>query len=301
VARYNSEKCGMLVLPMIIKLVSFFRIPIVFLLKISNKIMKLFLGHKESSHIKADEIDFLLSDEKTSPLSRGSRELVSNIMDFKNMKVSQVMVPASKICAVDIALAKDRVIKKVVDAKYSRIPVYIKNISNIVGMIYAKDLAKAWRNHNTVVIEDLMRPAYFAPEDAKISEVLKEFRTGRHHIAVVVDEFGYTVGLASIEDLLEEIVGDVLDEHNSREKSIISLGVDKYIVQAYESITNVNSELDIDIPEGNYSTVNGWILAMLGRIPKNGERINWNNYLIEIQDADLKRVKKIVLKKCTTQ
>ncbi|MDR3195784.1 MAG: hemolysin family protein [Endomicrobium sp.] len=300
IARYNSEKWGIFVLPMIIRVASFFRIPIGFLLTISNKIMKLFLRHKESRHIKADEIDFLLSDENTSPLSGESRELVSNIMDFKNMKVSQVMIPISEIFSVDIGLPKDDMIKKIIAAKYSRVPVYSKNVGNIIGILYAKDLAVAWRNSDIIIIEDLIRHAYFAPENAKISEVLKEFRTGRHHIAIVVDEFGYTIGLASIEDLLEEIVGDVLDEHDFREKTIIPTG-NRHIIHAYESITNVNDELSIGIPEGNYSAINGWILEMFGRIPQDGEKINWNGYLIEIQDADSKKVKRIIFKKCTTQ
>jgi CBS domain containing-hemolysin-like protein len=241
-----------------------------------------------------------LSDENTSPLSYESRELVSNIMDFKNMKVSQVMIPVCEIFAVDIELPKDEMIKKIIDTKYSRVPVYSKNVSNIIGIIYAKDLAVAWRNCDIIIIEDLIRPAYFAPENAKVNNVLKEFRMGRHHIAIVVDEFGYTIGLASIEDLLEEIVGDVWDEHDFTERTIIQTKGNCYIIHAYASITSVNDELNIGIPEGNYATINGWILEIFGKIPKDGEKINWNGYLIEIQDADFKKVKRIVLKKCTT-
>ncbi|MDR0978164.1 MAG: hemolysin family protein [Endomicrobium sp.] len=298
IARYNSEKWGIFVLPVIIKFALFFKIPIDFLLLVSNKMMKFFFRHKESRNIKADEIDFLLSDKNTSPLPDDSRKLVSNIMDFKNMKISQVMVPVSEIFTVDIELIRDEIVKKIIDSKYSRVPVYSKNVSNIIGIIYAKDLAVAWRNSDIIIMKDLIRPAYFAPENAKISKVLKEFRMGRHHVAIVVDEFGYTVGLASIEDILEEIVGDVWDEHDFKEKTIIPKG-GKYIILAYESITNINDKLNMNIPEGNYSTINGWILEMAGRIPKEGEEINWNGYSIEIQDADSKRVKRILLKKCT--
>jgi CBS domain containing-hemolysin-like protein len=302
IARYNSEKWGIFVLPIIIKFALLFRVIINYLLKVSNKIMKTFFRRNESGYIKADEIDFLLSNENTSPLSYESRELVSNIMDFKNMKVSQVMMPVSEVFAVDIDMSKEDMIKKIINTKYSRVPIYSKDIrSNIIGIIYAKDLAVAWRNSDIILIEDLIRPVYFAPENSKISKVLKEFKTGRHHIAIVVDEFGYTVGLVSIEDLLEEIVGDVWDEHDFREKTIIPIKGSKYIIQAYESITNVKDKLDIDIPEGNYSTVNGWILEIFGRIPQEGEKVNWNGYSIEIQDADSKKVKRIVLKKCITQ
>jgi putative hemolysin len=300
-ARYNSKRIGMFALPIIIKFSTLFKFIINFLLIISNKIVKVFVKGKEIQHVKAHEIDFLLSNENTSPLPEDSREIVSNIMDFSENKISQVMMPISEVFAINIELPEKEIIKRIIENRYSRVPVYKGNINNIIGVIYEKDLALVWRNSKVRVLEDLIRPAYFAPENAKISRILKEFKTGYHHITIVVNEFGAIVGIASMEDLVEEIVGEVWDEYDIREKTIVKIAHNKYMVQAYESITVLNDELKINIPEGDYTTVNGWVLNLFGKIPQVGENIDWNGYRIEINDADFKKVNRIVLKKCTTR
>jgi putative hemolysin len=301
IARYNSKKIGLLVLPVIIKFSYVFRAIINFLLGISNKIVKVLIKGKETQHIKAHEIDFLLSNENTSPLSEDSREIVGNIMGFSENKISQVMIPISEVFAIDIGLPKEEIISRIIENRYSRVPVYKENINNIIGVMYAKDLAVVWRNSKVIVLEDLIRPACFVPENAKISRILKEFKTGYHHIAIVVDEFGSTIGIASMEDLVEEIVGEVWDEYDIREKTILKIAHNKYMIQAYESISVLNDELKMNIPIGDYTTVNGWVLDLFGKIPQVGERIYWNSYKMEINDADLKKVNRIVLQKCTTR
>lgn len=301
IARYNSQKIGMFVLPLLIKFSSKFKFIINFLLTISNAIVKVFVKGKETQHVKAHEIDFLLSNENTSPLPEDSREIASNIMDFSENKISQVMMPISEVFAIDIGLPKEEIIRRIIENRYSRVPVYREDINNIIGMIYAKDLAFVWRNSKVIVLEDLIRSACFVPENARISRILKEFKTGYHHIAIVVDEFGATIGIASMEDLVEEIVGEVWDEYDIREKTILKIAHNKYMIQAYESIFVLNDELKINIPVGDYTTVNGWVLDLFGKIPQVGERIDWNDYKIEIDDADLKKVNRIVLQKCTTR
>lgn len=297
IARYNAEKIGIAVLPSVIRFGKIFKHVINFLSGISNKIISLFAKKKESQSVQADEIDFLLSNENTSPLSDEERELVSNIMDFAETKISQVMVPRPEIFAVNIEDKKEDIIKQIIDTEYSRVPVYKGNLNNIVGIIYSKDLAVAWRSSDIILIEDLIRPAYYVPESAKINKMLKEFKTGHHHIAIVVDEFGSTVGIASIEDLLEEIVGEVWDEYDMQEKNIVPYGDNAYLVQAHESVLNLSEALEMDIPDGDYSTVNGWILELFGRIPDTGDKIKWESYEIEIQDADEKKVNRIILRK----
>jgi CBS domain containing-hemolysin-like protein len=271
-------------------------IAVKFLSGISNKIIMLFKKPNENLNVNADEIDFLLSNETTSPLPSDSRKLVNNIMDFAESKISQVMAALAEIFAVDIALPKKEIINRIIESGYSRVPVYKDNINNIIGIIYAKDLAIAWRNSNVISLEDLIRPAYYVPENANISDMLKEFKTGNRHIAIVVDEFGSTVGIASIEDLLEELVGEVFDEYDLKDNAILPNGEGAYLIQAYESISDVNDTLNIRIPEGNYSTVNGWVLELFGRIPRTGEKVSWQNYSIEIQDADSKKVNRITLR-----
>lgn len=298
-ARYNSEKVGLAVLPAVVKISKALRVFNRLLSGISNRILKILFKKKETQSVKADEIDFLLSNENTSPLPDDSREMVSNIMDFADRRISQVMVPRSEIFAVNLEDGKDKIIKQIIDTEFSRVPVYKGSLNDIVGIIYSKDIAVAWRSSDIIIVEDLIRPVHYVPENAKVSKMLKEFKTGHHHIAIVVDEFGSTIGIASIEDLIEEIVGEVWDEYDEsdmNEKTVVNLRDGSYLVQASESIANLNDELDLDIPEDDYSTVNGWVLEIFGSIPKNGEKARWKNFEIEIQDADQKQINRIILR-----
>ncbi|MDR2192575.1 MAG: hemolysin family protein [Endomicrobium sp.] len=296
-ARYNAEKVATAVLPFIIIFGKTFKSVIKALTSISGAILNLFPKKKESAAVNAEEIDFLLSNEKTSPLGKHSREIAENIMDFADKRISQVMIPRREIFAVNIEDKKENIINAIIERQYSRVPVYKGDLNNIIGVIYSKDLAIAWRSSDVIALEDLIRPAYYVPESAKINKMLKEFKTGERHIAIVVDEFGSTIGIASIEDLLEEIVGEVWDEYDMMEKTILPYGDNAWLVQAYESVLNLNEELNIAIPEDDYSTVNGWVLELFGKIPQVGEKIKWNDYEIEIQDADEKKVNRIILRK----
>jgi putative hemolysin len=286
-------------LPLVVKISKVLKFANTLLSGISNRLLKIFFKKKESQNVQADEIDFLLSNENTSPLSDDSRELVSNIMDFTDRRVSQVMVPMSEIFAVNIEDGKEEIIKSIIDTEFSRVPVYKGNLNNIIGIIYSKDIAVAWRSSDVIAIEDLIRPVHYVPETAKVSKILKEFKTGHHHIAIVVDEFGSTIGIASIEDLIEEIVGEVWDEYDKpdmNEKTVVPMRDGSYLVQASEAISDLNDNLNLNIPDEDYATVNGWVLEIFGHIPKNGEKTKWENLEIEIQDADEKKINRIILR-----
>ena len=266
--------------------------------KLANKLIRRISKSKEDQAVKAEEIDFLLSNEITSPLTDDSREIAGNIMDFSEIRVSQVMTSRSELFAVDIEQSRQTIIKSIIDSQYSRVPVYKKHLNAIVGIIYSKDLALSWRNSDIIILEDLIRPVYYVPESAKVNLVLKEFKSGRRHLAVVVDEFGLTSGIVSIEDLLEEIVGEVLDEYDKEEKHIITYGHYghlRHLIDAQESVLDVNEKIGIDIPDGDYSTIGGWALSLFGKIPKAGEKIYWKNFKIEIEQADEKKIHRILL------
>ena len=295
-ARYNAEKIGTAALPFVIIFGKTFKYAVRALTAVSVAILNLVSKKRESNTVKAEEIDFLISNEQTSPLNEQARKMAENIMDFADRRISQVMIPLHEIFAVNIEDKKEDIINSIIETRYSRVPVYKGDLNNILGVIYSKDLAIAWRSSDIIILEDLIRPAYYVPENAKINKMLKEFRTGQRHIAIVVDEYGSTIGIASIEDLLEEIVGEVWDEYDMMEKTVLPYGDNAWLVQAYESVLNLNEELNIAVPEDNYSTVNGWVLELFGKIPEAGEKIKWNNYEIEIQDADEKKVNRIILK-----
>ncbi|MCX5781796.1 MAG: hemolysin family protein [Elusimicrobia bacterium] len=298
-ARYMPGKVAIWGMPLIFIINKGFKPVNRFLLSISENILGIF-GQKvlnEDTFLKPEELKFLLSSKDILPLPDSARHMIKNILDFGKTRISQVMVPKSEIQAVDLNQDKDKIIEQIIDKEYSRIPVYRGNIDNIAGIIYSRDLALAWRNGSLFLIEDLIRPATFVPETAYIDRVLKDFKTSHNHMALVVDEFGSTVGLVTIEDIVEEVVGEIWDEYDIQEKRIISLPDGFHLIKGVESLMYVNSELKLNLPAGDFSTINGWVLDLFGKIPKQGDTIRWDNLLIEIVDADKKKVLRIRLKK----
>jgi CBS domain containing-hemolysin-like protein len=167
--------------------------------------------------MQPDEVEFLLSNEKVSPLSKTSRSIINRIIEFRKTKITQVMIPKSDILAVNVEQPREKLMQEIIDTQFSRIPVYRDSVDNIIGIVTAKDIAMAWRNGDILTIEDLIRPVYYVPETAYIKQILLEFKKGKDHMAIIVDEFGSTIGLVTMEDLLEEIVGEVWDEYDEKD------------------------------------------------------------------------------------
>lgn len=299
ISRYHAEQVAAVVIRPLVRFNIFFRPVTSFLLKISDKVISIVnrSPSREMPFLKADELKVLLLSDETIPLSVSERRIMENIFDFGKTKISQAMIPRSKIQAVNLDQEQEKVIDQIIEKEYSRVPVYRGNLDNIVGIIYSKDLALAWRGGSLFVIDDLIRPAYFIPGSARTDQVLREFKTGHQHMGIVVDEFGSTTGIATIEDLVEEIVGEIWDEYDIQEKTIVTFPDGSYLVRAGEELDKVNSELKLNLPAGEFRTVSGWILDIFGRIPKAGDTIRWGDLEIEIADADKRRVERVKLKK----
>ena len=295
--RYKADKFAVRYLPLVIKFTHVTSHLNTFLVSISNAILALFGGKtQEPKLMQPDEVEFLLSNEKVSPLSKTSRSIINRIIEFRKTKITQVMIPKSDILAVNIEQPREKLMHEIIDTQFSRIPVYRDSIDNIIGIVTAKDIAMAWRNGEVLAIEDLVRPVYYVPETAYIKQILLEFKKGKDHMAIVVDEFGSTIGLVTMEDLLEEIVGEVWDEYDEKDENIKKLTEGKYLINAGESISDVNDELKLTIPENKFSTINGWVLEHFGYIPKRYEKFNWNNLEIEIESVEPKKIKRVILK-----
>ncbi len=295
--RYKTEQIITKSLPIIVKLTHISKYLNGFLVSICNGILH-FFGKRtqEPQFIQPDEVDFLLSNEKVSPLSTVSRNIINRIIEFRKTKITQVMVSKSEILAVNIEQPRDKIMHEIVSTQFSRVPVYRGTIDNIIGIVTAKDIAMAWRNGEVLAMEDLIRPVYYVPETAYIKQILLEFKKGKNKMAIVVDEFGSTIGLVTIEDLLEEIVGEVWDEYDVKDENIVKLSEGRYMINAAESVSDINDELKINIPEDRFSTLNGWVLEHFGYIPKKHEKFVWNNLEIEIESVEPKKIKRIILK-----
>ncbi len=219
-ARYMSERFAEIGLPGLVRLNILLNPLNRFLLRISEIVIGIF-GRRavaEDPFPSARELRFLLSSKDTLPLPDTQRKIMRNILEFGKTRINQVMVSKSDIQAVDLNQEKNKIIEQIIDKEYSRVPAYRGSIDNIVGIIYSRDLALAWRNGSLFLIDDLIRPATFVPDSAHVDRVLRQFKTSHNHMALVVDEFGSTVGLVTIEDLVEELVGEIWDEYDIQEK-----------------------------------------------------------------------------------
>ena len=299
-SRYFPERVSLLVLP-ILGPMSHVVYPISrFLIRVSEKLIWLFDRKKshETPFIRPEELKVLLLNDETLPLSKPARNIISNIIDFRQTRISKIMVPRTEIQTVNLNQSAENVIEQIIEKGFSRIPVYRDSVDNIVGIIYSKDVILAWRDGTLFLLEDLLRPVYFVPSSAKIDHVLREFKKGHQHMAVVVDEFGSTVGLATIEDIVEEIVGEIWDESDDvHAKGIFSMPDNTYLIKATETLTNVNHELKLSLPSQEFATVSGWVLDLFGKIPHPGEKATWGELEVEIIDADKRKVQKIQIKK----
>lgn len=236
------------------------------------KLMGLPMVQGEGTH-SAEEIVILLEQGKNSgAIETTEHELIKNVFQFNDRIVKQIMVPRTQIVAIDVSLSNDEILDKVIKEGYSRLPVYENDLDNIIGIIFAKDLlAMVTQKENFVIQKTLHRP-YFIPETKQISDLLHEFQGQHTHIAVVVDEFGGIVGLVTLEDIIEELVGEIQDEYDEEKPMVEKIGDDEFIVNAHSALTDVNEYLPSPIPEGeDYDTVAGYLNVLFRKIPEVNE------------------------------
>ncbi|RMF05463.1 MAG: HlyC/CorC family transporter [Chloroflexi bacterium] len=214
--------------------------------------------------------------EEEGVLKEEEKEMIYSIFDLDDTYAREVMVPRIDMAAVECNESAREAMQKIVDAGYSRVPVYDDSIDNIIGILYIKDLLRYWLEHNAEPpsIKSLVRPVYYVPESKPVSDLLRELQRKRVHIAIVVDEYGGTAGLVTIEDILEEIVGEIQDEHDAEEFYMQRLSEHVYIFSARMDLDDINDEMDLHLPTDESDTLGGLVYNALGRIPKAGDIID---------------------------
>ena len=215
-------------------------------------------------------------------------ELIDKIFSLGETTVREVMVPLVDVAALPETASTDEAIALIRERGFSRLPVFRDRVLNVVGVVTAMDLLR--RGSATPVIKDLMRPATYVPETKRVDDLLREMQKGRIQQAVVVDEYGGAVGIITIEDILEEIVGEIQDEYDRTPATIERLPAGAYRVAGRVGIQEINDTLEWDLPTGDYETVAGMILATLHRMPRTGEEFRVGRYLLTILEADERRV-----------
>ncbi|WP_337865603.1 gliding motility-associated protein GldE [Ignavibacterium sp.] len=265
------------------------------------------------SKIKFDKSKSALSTEELSDLAslsteRGTidedeKEIINSIVEFRETTVSEIMTPRVDIVAVAENKNVDDVIIIISESGHSRIPVYRNNIDTIIGVVFAKDLLKFINNGQSrreTKIASLIKKVLFVPESKKIGDLLKEFQSRKIHLAIVVDEYGGTSGLITLEDIIEEVVGDIWDEYDKAEKNIHDLDENKYLVSGNILLEDLASELNInfiDENEPDIDTLAGFLLKISGEIPKEGDSFLYNKYKLTVRQLDKKRIRKVLIEK----
>ena len=260
---------------------------------IANKVIQL-LGFdpitEEQELHTPEEIRYLLEESsKSGIIGTSEHELLENVFEFSDTPIKQIMVPHNKIIAMDVKQSPEEILDVFIEEGISRMPIYHETLDNIMGVVYAKDMLSMFVNKELIIIEDLIRPPFFVHEDEKINFLLKKLQRMRIHLAVVVDDFGGTAGIVTLEDVLEELVGEIQDEYDEEKPFVEMINDREYKVDASASIDDANDYLPVDLPESDdYETVGGLIMHRTGRIPEYNENIVLDDYKCKI----LKRSKR---------
>jgi CBS domain containing-hemolysin-like protein len=209
--------------------------------------------------------------------------LIKNVFDFNERVVKNIMVPRTKISAIELETPTAEVLDYIIKEGYSRIPVFEDTIDKIVGIIHAKDVLPILVEQKEVLIADIIRKPYFIPETKKINDLMSEFQQKRIQIAIVLDEFGGTAGMVTLEDIVEELVGEIQDEYDEEKPIVEKVSDGEFIVNAAASVYDVNEYLPHDLPEdGDYDTMAGLVGDVFGKIPEVGEQMEFNGYTLTV-------------------
>lgn len=258
--------------------------PFIWLLNgFANVILKVFginniAGHE--AHHSSEELQYLLDQGKESgALDTNEHELIKNVFDFNERVVKNIMVPRTKISGIELHANHTDVMDFVIKEGYSRIPVYDETIDKIIGIIHAKDILPLLVKKTEWTLKEIIRKPFFIPETKKINDLLSELQLKRIQIAIVLDEFGGTAGMVTLEDIVEELVGEIQDEYDEEKPIVDKVSDTEFIVNASASLYDVNEYLPHDLPEdGDYDTLAGLVSDLFGKIPEVGEVHEFNGY-----------------------
>jgi CBS domain containing-hemolysin-like protein len=239
-------------------------------------------GH-ESLH-STEELQYILEQGKESgALEDNEHELIKNVFDFNERVVKNIMVPRTKISGIELNTATAEVIQTIISEGYSRMPVYDEVIDKIIGIVHAKDILPLLADHKQWTLNDIIRKPYFIPETKKINDLLSELQQKRIQIAIVIDEFGGTAGMVTLEDIVEEIVGEIQDEYDEEKPTVEKISDTEFIINAYATVYDVNEHLPHDLPEDeDFDTVGGLVSHAFGKIPEVGDNEECYGYLFTI-------------------
>ena len=304
-AKYSGEK----ILSRTYKLLTGFAIaaaPVLYIFRLYDGFVRRLAGVTETTpeeqhEEKQEEFITGLEQHKTEGvLDEEEQEMIENVLELSSSTADEIMTPRTDIVAVEVNSDLQKVLDTITMAGHTRVPVYEGNIDNIIGLVYAKDLlSEIGKTGDQFKLRDKIRDAYFVPESKPLRALLHEFQNQKLHIAVVLDEYGGTAGVVTLEDILEELVGEITDEYEETPPEPIKK-IDQNTIEADARtyIDDINDQLELNLPEDeDYETIGGFVFSRLGYIPKTGENFDYENLKFTITSAEARRIKRIRIQK----
>jgi len=276
--------------------------PFVWLLKRSTEFVLRRLGREppgaeHAAHSEA-ELRMLLSiSAEQGEIERGEQEMVDKVFEFADKDVADVMVPRPDVVALSIELPSEEALQAVLDSPYTRYPVYRGSLDEIVGILHVRDLIAALHDRGlaAVVIDDLLRPALMVPETKSLVELLTEFKRTQQHMAIVIDEYGTMEGIVTLEDLVEEIVGEITDEFDVEETAVERIDDDTVRIDGTLTIDEFDELFHTDLPDDDYHTVAGFVFGLLGRAPEPGDEVEHNEITFRVDSLEGQRIERLTV------
>ena len=292
----NSDGAALAVAPLVWALGRALVLPTRLLIGLANVLLP-GKGLRQGPFVSEAELRAMAeAGHEEGSIEEEEKELIHSIFEFGDTIVREVMVPRPDVVAIEGDKTLRDVQALVLRHGFSRIPVFQDDLDNVVGFVFAKDVLKAlYQGKADMPLTDILRPAHFVPESKKVADLLREMQQEKFHIALVTDEYGSVSGLVTLEDLLEELVGEITDEYDREEPPVVDLGNGVYRVDGRLGIDEVNELLDTELPDQEWDTVGGLMLGLLGSIPAQGEEVTYQNLVFKAEKVNGRRIAKVLI------
>lgn len=300
IALQNSEKMA-LTAARPISIVAKLTFAFVKLLTFStNAVLKLLGFHTENLEEKVSEEEIrsmIQVGEENGVINKIEKDMIDGIFQFDDTLAKEIMTPRPDVFSIEINTPICEVIDQVLEEQYSRVPVYEDDYDNIIGVLYMKDLFVELRDkqREDIVIRNIIRPAYFVPETKNIDSLFRELQSTKNHMAILIDEYGGFSGIVTIEDIIEEVMGNIFDEYDVLDEPVKKLDNNTYMVEGTVPIYEINDMLDIDLPSDDFDTIGGFVMTLLGSIPNEDEHpiVEYENFSFKVEKVAEKRIEKV--------
>ena len=246
--------------------------------------MTLFKKKKKNS--QEDEAEII----KQEILNEEKKDMIQGVEDLSKTSVKEVMIPRIDVDFISSDTPQEELFTKIIASGHSRFPVYTESIDNVIGVLYVKDIIKCLAEKKTVNLQEMVRKAYFVPESKRIDALLREFKRHHLHIAIAIDEYGGMSGIVTMEDIIEEIVGDIQDEFDKEQEDILSVSENVWLCDARVNLEDLNESINSDFPTEDFDSLGGFVFDLFGKVPVKYEKASWNHYDFIVQDMEGHRI-----------